>query len=120
MNDADFEARVRYRRGMDVQALVDEMAADGIDVVAAEAAVQRIKARLTNDDRRRGIANIVFGALLFLIGLVATLWSLTNTGGVFLRALGGLGIGAWLTGVGANQISKAGTDSALARSGLKV
>ena len=120
MSDADFEARVRYRRGMHVEALVGEMIDEGIDAAAATAAVERIKARLTEDDRRRGFANVAFGGVLLLVSLVATAWSLANVGGVFLLGLGGLGLGGWLVGIGADQVSRAGTDSALARRGLQI
>lgn len=120
MMDADFEARVRYRRGMDVEVLVAGMAADGIDAGLAEAAVQRIKDRLTRDDLRRGRANVAFGSVLLVAGLVSTGWALANVGGVFLIGLGALLIGGWLIGVGADQISRPGTDSALARKGLQI
>lgn len=120
MSDVDFEARVRFRRGMDVQALVREMAADGMDAAEAEAAVLAVQARLTAQDRRRGRANVGFGIVLAMVGLAGTLWAMVNLGGVFLIALGGLVIGAWLIGIGADQIAKAGTDSALARKGLQI
>jgi hypothetical protein len=55
-----------------------------------------------------------------MVGLAGTLWAMVNLGGVFLIALGGLVIGAWLIGIGADQIAKAGTDSALARKGLQI
>ena len=120
MSDADFEARVRYRRGMDVEVLVGEMVADGIAADAATVAVERIKARLTEDDRRRGVANVTFGSVLSVVGLVATVWALVNVGGVLLIGLGGLIIGAWLIWIGVDQMANAGTDSALARKGLQI
>lgn len=120
MSDVDFEARVRYRRGMDVKALVVDLAADGFDPAAAEVAVERIKARLTSDDRRRGFTNLMFGALLLAIAIGALVWSVTSGGGVLVLTYGALLVGVGLIGIGVAQIGRAGTDSALARLGLNV
>ncbi|WP_420478081.1 hypothetical protein [Brevundimonas sp. FT23028] len=118
MNDADFEATVRYRRGMDIQPIIDGMVADGIEAEAAKAAVRKVQARLTAADRKRGMANLTFGLLILAIGGGVTFWTYTNWGDVFVVAYGALIVGPALCFIGLRQIIKAGKDSKVARMGL--
>lgn len=112
--DANFEAMVRYRRGMDVQALMDQLIIEGCEPKAAEDAVMRVHNRIRSRDRKRGFTNLIFGLLIFAIGTAASLWLMIEGGFLvytYAAALGGAGM--FLTG--AVQIFRAGKDRELAR-----
>jgi hypothetical protein len=116
MDRADFEARVRFKRGRDVEDLVNEMAVEGFDPDEARAAVLRAHARLTKIDRRRGKFNLGLGLVMvacwcaasIAVGRPATSYS-------FLWLVL---TGAGLAVIGARQLLNAGRDAKLARRGL--
>lgn len=118
MDRAEFEARVRFRRGREVEDLVAEMTAEGFEPEHARAAVLRAQARLTRDDRRRGTFNLSLGLAMLAFWCGASLLAGRPALGysfawLFLSG-GGLAI------IGARQLWKAGQDSELARRGLEI
>jgi hypothetical protein len=117
LSNADFEATVRYRRGVDSQVVVDGMVADGFSAQEAAEAVLKVQARLTKEDRRRGMFNVFIGLLIFAAGVGITVMTLSR-GSVIVYAYGAVIVGAGVALLGANQIMSAGTNSALAKQNL--
>lgn len=117
ISNADFEATVRYRRGVDAKAVVDGMVADGFSTAEATAAVQKVRSRITADDRRRGMFNVMIGLLIFAAGLGVTLMTMAG-GNSFVVAYGAMVVGPGVVILGVSQIVSAGKDSALAKQNL--
>jgi hypothetical protein len=118
MNDADFEATVRYRRGAAPQAVIDGMVADGIDAESARIAVVKVQKRIKGEDRKRGVFNLTIGSVIFVLGTGVTVWSWATWGGSYVVAYGAILAGlAWAL-LGLGQISAAGQDSDLARQSI--
>lgn len=117
LSNADFEATVRYRRGVDSQVVVGGMVADGFTRSEAEAAVLKVQTRLTGEDRRRGMFNVLIGLLIFAIGLGITLMTMAR-GNVVVFAYGALIVGPGVAILGVSQIASAGKSSALAKQKL--
>jgi hypothetical protein len=112
--DADFEAMVRYRRGMNLHDLMDALIVEGCAPEAAEEAVMRVHNRIRGADRRRGFTNLLFGLLILGIAAVVTVWSILN-GVVIALAYSGLLIGGGMFLIGVLQVVRAGKDRELAR-----
>jgi len=112
--DANFEAMVRYKRGMNPRDLIDALVAEGCEPRAAEDAVVRVRNRIRGRDRKRGFANLIFGLLIFAIGAAVTVWTM-RTGSVIVLAYGALLVGAGMILTGAVQIVSAGKDRELAQ-----
>lgn len=112
--DVRFEAQVRYKRGMDLDQLMDDLIAEGAEPKAAEEAVMAVHKRIKAGDRRRGFHNLIFGLIILVISGGVAFWALAN-GGVMLLAWGGVLVGGGMTLTGVAQISSAGQDRELAR-----
>lgn len=112
--DARFEAQVRYKRGMDLHQLMDDLVAEGAEPAAAEAAVMAVHKRITAGDRRRGFHNLIFGAIILAISGAVALWAL-SVGRLMLLAWGGVVVGGGMALTGMSQIGSAGQDRELAR-----
>lgn len=117
LSNADFEATVRYRRGVDSQVVVDGMVADGFSTQEAAEAVLKVQVRLTGEDRRRGLFNVMIGLLIFAMGLGVTLLTMAGGRG-FVVAYGAMIVGPGVVILGVSQIANAGKNSALAKQNL--
>ena len=112
--DANFEAMVRYKRGMDLRALTEEMITEGCEPAAAEEAGMAVHRRIKGADRRRGVHNLAFGLIILCVAGVFALWMLA-AGRLMLLAWGGVLVGGGMALTGMAQIANAGQDRALAR-----
>ena len=108
MNSADIEAIARFRRGADPRALVQAMVADGFEEGAAEAAIERVRARITKEDRSRGVMILTVGLILLSVGLGLTVWTYMSAGETYVVAWGPALFGLIATLKGASQIADAG------------
>jgi hypothetical protein len=118
MMNADLEATVRYRRGLNPETVIAEMAGEGFQADVAREAVVRVQARITRGDRRRGLTNLTLGLLVLVCGIGATFAAFQGVVGVLAFALITTVSGASLVYVGWAQMARAGRDSALARLGI--
>lgn len=112
--DAKFEASVRFKRGMDLQQLTDELVAEGCEAAAAHEAVMAVQKRITAEDRRRGFQNLFIGLVILGVGAVITIGSMM-AGNVFILAYGALLAGGAMIVVGIGQITSAGQDREMAQ-----
>lgn len=118
MMNADLEATVRYRRGMNPETVVAEMTDEGFEADLARRAVLNVQARITRGDRRRGMTNLMLGLVVLLCGIGAAFAVFHGVTGVVILAVSTLIGGTSLAYVGWDQMARAGRDSALARLGV--
>lgn len=112
--DANFEAMVRYKRGMNLRALMEELIAEGCEPAAADEAVMAVHRRIKGADRRRGVHNLIFGLIILSAAGVVALWMLA-AGRLMFLAWAGVLVGGGMALTGMAQIANAGQDRELAR-----
>jgi len=108
MNSVDIEAIARFRRGVDPQVFVNEMVAEGFDRAASEAAIAKVRQRVTRDDRSRGLLVLGVGLLLLAVGVGLTVWTYLGGGGSYVLVWGPVVFGLIAVVRGIGQIADAG------------